>query len=191
MHDGLRFAEDAIADLLRRHGHDAETDRQAHRRLMEPTELLRELADRQAITALIHGYCFHFDNNEPEAVAALFTRRRDGRLRPGGGHDRRRRSNRRDDRRRARADLRGDEPSRLEHRDHVRRARPGRVGRLSLRVAPLRRRLARRRALGTLPPRLRPNRGRLADQPARAPGGRNGRLPPGDDVPDRPPLSFC
>ena len=23
MHDGLRFAEDAIADLLRRHGHDA------------------------------------------------------------------------------------------------------------------------------------------------------------------------
>ena len=25
MHDGLRFAEDAIADLLRRHGHDAAT----------------------------------------------------------------------------------------------------------------------------------------------------------------------
>jgi hypothetical protein len=25
MHDGLRFAEDAVADLLRRHGHDAET----------------------------------------------------------------------------------------------------------------------------------------------------------------------
>jgi hypothetical protein len=25
MHDGLRFAEDAIADLLRRHGHVAET----------------------------------------------------------------------------------------------------------------------------------------------------------------------
>jgi hypothetical protein len=24
MHDGLRFAEDAIADLLRRHGHEAE-----------------------------------------------------------------------------------------------------------------------------------------------------------------------
>jgi ketosteroid isomerase-like protein len=33
----------------------------------------RELADRQAITDLIHAYCFHFDNNEPEAVAALFT----------------------------------------------------------------------------------------------------------------------
>jgi len=29
VHDGLRFAEDAIADLLRRHGHAAETsDRQ-------------------------------------------------------------------------------------------------------------------------------------------------------------------
>ena len=25
MHDGLRFAEDAVADLLRRHGHPAET----------------------------------------------------------------------------------------------------------------------------------------------------------------------
>ena len=25
MHDGLRFAEDAVADLLRRHGHAAET----------------------------------------------------------------------------------------------------------------------------------------------------------------------
>jgi hypothetical protein len=25
MHDGLRFAEDAIADLLRRHGHHAQT----------------------------------------------------------------------------------------------------------------------------------------------------------------------
>lgn len=26
MHDGLRFAEDAVADILRRHGHDASTD---------------------------------------------------------------------------------------------------------------------------------------------------------------------
>jgi hypothetical protein len=26
MHDGLRFAEDAVADILRRHGHDARTD---------------------------------------------------------------------------------------------------------------------------------------------------------------------
>ena len=25
MHDGLRFAEDAVADLLRRHGHSADT----------------------------------------------------------------------------------------------------------------------------------------------------------------------
>ena len=32
-----------------------------------------ELADRQAITDLIHAYCFHFDLNEPDAVAALFT----------------------------------------------------------------------------------------------------------------------
>jgi ketosteroid isomerase-like protein len=34
---------------------------------------LQELADRQAIVDLIHAYCTHFDLNEPEAVAALFT----------------------------------------------------------------------------------------------------------------------
>jgi len=41
--------------------------------LTESAELLREIADRVAIADLIHAYCFHFDNNEPEAVAALFT----------------------------------------------------------------------------------------------------------------------
>jgi ketosteroid isomerase-like protein len=40
---------------------------------VETTSLLQELADRQAIADLIHSYCFHFDNNEPESVAALFT----------------------------------------------------------------------------------------------------------------------
>ena len=40
---------------------------------METTSIVQELADRQAITDLIHAYCLHFDNNEPEAVAALFT----------------------------------------------------------------------------------------------------------------------
>jgi hypothetical protein len=29
MHDGLRFAEDAIADVLRRHGHEAEAHERA------------------------------------------------------------------------------------------------------------------------------------------------------------------
>jgi len=29
LHDGLRFAEDAVADILRRHGHDARTDDRA------------------------------------------------------------------------------------------------------------------------------------------------------------------
>jgi uncharacterized protein (TIGR02246 family) len=28
--------------------------------------------DRDAITSLIHRYCFHFDRNEPDEVAALF-----------------------------------------------------------------------------------------------------------------------
>ena len=34
---------------------------------------LQEVADRQAIVDLIHAYCLHFDENEPQAVAALFT----------------------------------------------------------------------------------------------------------------------
>ena len=34
---------------------------------------IRELVDRQAITDLIYAYCYHFDRNEPELVAALFT----------------------------------------------------------------------------------------------------------------------
>lgn len=33
----------------------------------------REVLDRQAIGELIHAYCWHFDMNEPEALAALFT----------------------------------------------------------------------------------------------------------------------
>jgi ketosteroid isomerase-like protein len=40
---------------------------------MDLTTAVRDLADRQAITDLIHAYCDHFDRNEPEAVAALFT----------------------------------------------------------------------------------------------------------------------
>jgi ketosteroid isomerase-like protein len=40
---------------------------------MDAADALREIADRQAIADLIHAYCFHFDNNEPEAVAALFS----------------------------------------------------------------------------------------------------------------------
>ena len=40
---------------------------------MDLTTAVRELADRQAIADLIHAYCDHFDRNEPEAVAALFT----------------------------------------------------------------------------------------------------------------------
>lgn len=34
---------------------------------------VQELLDRQAIADLIHAYCFHFDQNEPTQVAALFT----------------------------------------------------------------------------------------------------------------------
>ena len=41
---------------------------------MELEATLRELADRQAITDLIHAYCECFDRNDPEGVAALFTR---------------------------------------------------------------------------------------------------------------------
>ena len=34
---------------------------------------VQELLDRQAIADVIHAYCFHFDQNEPERVAELFT----------------------------------------------------------------------------------------------------------------------
>ncbi len=34
---------------------------------------LRRIEDREAIIAAIHAYAYHFDRNEPEAVAALFT----------------------------------------------------------------------------------------------------------------------
>jgi ketosteroid isomerase-like protein len=40
---------------------------------MDLAAAVRELVDRQAIADLIHAYCYHFDNNEPDAVAALFT----------------------------------------------------------------------------------------------------------------------
>ena len=39
---------------------------------MDLAAALSELLDRQAITELIHAYCYHFDRNEPEQVAALF-----------------------------------------------------------------------------------------------------------------------
>ena len=35
--------------------------------------LLRDLQARLDITGLIHAYCLHFDRNEPEHIAALFT----------------------------------------------------------------------------------------------------------------------
>jgi ketosteroid isomerase-like protein len=38
----------------------------------EVTAAVQALLDRQAIVDLIHAYCLHFDNNEPEEVAALF-----------------------------------------------------------------------------------------------------------------------
>jgi ketosteroid isomerase-like protein len=34
---------------------------------------VRELVDRREIADLIHAYCLHFDANEPDEVAALFT----------------------------------------------------------------------------------------------------------------------
>lgn len=40
---------------------------------MDVAAAVSELLDRQAITDLIHAYCYHFDRNEPAEVAALFT----------------------------------------------------------------------------------------------------------------------
>ena len=39
---------------------------------MDQGATIKMLLDRAAITDLIHAYCFHFDRNEPDAVAALF-----------------------------------------------------------------------------------------------------------------------
>jgi ketosteroid isomerase-like protein len=40
---------------------------------MEIERHVQELLDREAIADVIHAYCLHFDQNEPERVAALFT----------------------------------------------------------------------------------------------------------------------
>ena len=40
---------------------------------MKSSDASRELLDRQAIADVVHAYCFHFDLNEPDKVAALFT----------------------------------------------------------------------------------------------------------------------
>lgn len=40
---------------------------------MSHAESLQGLLDKSAIADVIHAYCFHFDRNEPEEVAALFT----------------------------------------------------------------------------------------------------------------------
>lgn len=36
------------------------------------SETLEALLDKEAIADLIHAYCWHFDRNEPEELAALF-----------------------------------------------------------------------------------------------------------------------
>jgi ketosteroid isomerase-like protein len=40
---------------------------------MDVAAAVSDLLDRQAITDLIHAYCYHFDRNEPAEVAALFS----------------------------------------------------------------------------------------------------------------------
>ena len=40
---------------------------------MDLERTVRELADRQEITELIHAYCERFDRNDPGGVATLFT----------------------------------------------------------------------------------------------------------------------
>jgi ketosteroid isomerase-like protein len=40
---------------------------------VDDARAVQELVDRRMIEGLIFAYCRHFDQNEPEAVAALFT----------------------------------------------------------------------------------------------------------------------
>ncbi len=39
---------------------------------MDHSATLQHLLDREAISGVIRAYCYHFDRNEPDAVAALF-----------------------------------------------------------------------------------------------------------------------
>lgn len=39
---------------------------------MDASQTLQTLLDREAIAGVIRAYCYHFDRNEPDAVAALF-----------------------------------------------------------------------------------------------------------------------
>ncbi|WP_103335622.1 nuclear transport factor 2 family protein [Pseudotabrizicola formosa] len=39
---------------------------------MSHSAAVQQLMDREAIAGVIRAYCFHFDRNEPEALAALF-----------------------------------------------------------------------------------------------------------------------
>jgi SnoaL-like domain len=41
---------------------------------MTAIDAIRQMLDRQAIEDLVHAYCYHFDLNEPEKVAGLFTK---------------------------------------------------------------------------------------------------------------------
>ncbi|WP_176847066.1 nuclear transport factor 2 family protein [Roseicitreum antarcticum] len=40
---------------------------------MTTSDRLQHLLDKSDIADVIHAYCFHFNRNEPDAVAALFT----------------------------------------------------------------------------------------------------------------------
>lgn len=39
---------------------------------MDHSPAVQNLLDREAIAGVIRAYCYHFDRNEPDAVAALF-----------------------------------------------------------------------------------------------------------------------
>lgn len=52
---------------------DIQALRATYNRLVNADEVAGELHDRRAIADLIYAYCEHFDLNEPESVAALFT----------------------------------------------------------------------------------------------------------------------
>ena len=93
---------------------------------MDIERRVQELLDRQAIADVIHAYCFHFDQNEPERVAELFTAECHGGLRARGGDDRGQRLDRRNDRDRPPAHVRRHEPSRLQHPADVRGRRHAR-----------------------------------------------------------------
>ena len=192
MHDGLRFAEDAIADLLRRHGHRGRDRRPARRRLTRGRRGRRAGArrppgDRGSDPRLL----LPLRQQRAGGGGGAVHRRRDRRLRARGGDDRRLRARSRPtiavglehtfaatSHHVSNIQITFDGPDQRALRDAI--STPGIATSTARPTASSGARYRHRF--------VRTDAGwRICELLPR--GGGHGRLPPRDDAPDRPPLS--